>query len=76
MVKITLEKLECDVCRSGAVRYAVTYPDGIKILDRCEKHSKKLLAFKDEPGEWTTVNARKGKFTVLSPEEIQLRRKQ
>ena len=74
MVKVTLETLECDVCRKPAERYTVTYPDGMKVFDRCEKHSKKLLGLKDEPGEWSTVTARRGRITVLTPEEIALRR--
>lgn len=74
MVKITREELECDVCRATAERYAVTYPDGVKVLDRCEKHAKKLLGLKDEPGEWSALTSRKGKLTILSPEEIHLRR--
>lgn len=74
MVKVTLETLECDVCRKPAERYTVTYPDGMKVFDRCEKHSGKLLSLKEEPGEWSTITARRGRITVLTPDEIALRR--
>lgn len=74
MVKVTLERLECDVCGAPAERYAVTYPEGMKILDRCQKHAKKLLAFKEERGEWTAITSRKGKMSILTPEEIESRR--
>jgi hypothetical protein len=74
MVKVTLETLECDVCRKPAERYTITYPDGMKVFDRCERHNKKLLGLKDEPGEWSTITAKRGRITVLTPDEIALRR--
>lgn len=76
VVKVTLERLECDVCGDEAVRYTVSYPDGMKVLDRCERHAKKVLALRDEAGNWSAFTpSTKGKLTVLSPEEINSRRK-
>lgn len=76
MVKVTLEQTECDVCRRPGERYTVAYPDGMKVLDRCETHARKLKALRDEPGEWTSIAPASGKrgLTVLSPTEIAARR--
>lgn len=76
MVKVTLERLECDVCGDEAERYTVSYPDGMKVLDRCDKHAKKIVALRDEPGDWSALTpSTKGKLTVLTPAEIEQRRK-
>ena len=58
MAKVTLEQIECDVCRKVGERYTLSYPDGIKILDRCDKHAAKIFALKDEPGDWTVLSAK------------------
>lgn len=76
MVKVTHETLECDVCNKDAERYTVSYPDGIKILDRCPQHAKKILALKDEAGGWSEFGkSRRGKLQVLTPEEISRKRR-
>lgn len=76
MVKVTLEKIECDVCGAEGVRYTIGYPDGMKVLDRCSKHDKAIVKLKEEAGAWTpTSEHARGKLTVLSPEEILARRK-
>ena len=72
MAKVTLEQIECDVCQKVGERYTLYYPDGSKILDRCAQHAKKILAFKDEPGEWITIspNLKPGHLKVSTPEDI------
>lgn len=75
MVKVTKEEIECDIDRKPGERYTISYPDGVKTLDRCPQHSKKLLSLKEEPGDWTPISAdgRRG-MQVLTAEEIQSRR--
>ena len=71
MVKVTHETLECDVCGKPAERYTLAFPDGIKILDRCDQHAKKIMSLKDEPGGWSAIGANsRGRLTVLTPAEI------
>ena len=55
MAKVTLEHIECDVCHTRGERYTISFPEGMKILDRCNSHAKKIIAFKNEPGEWTDL---------------------
>jgi hypothetical protein len=75
-MKVMQERLECDVCRAEAVRYTLTLPDGMKVLDRCARHATAIFALKDEPGEWHPSRSREG-ITVLKPRDVQeLRRKQ
>lgn len=78
MAKVTLEQIECDVCRKVGERYTLSFPDGIKVLDRCDTHAKKIFAFKDEPGEWTALSATtKGRTTlkVSTAEDIERQRR-
>lgn len=81
MAKVTLEQIECDVCRKLGERYTLAFPDGIKVLDRCEKHNRKILALREEPGEWTVLTDRgngkgKGSVKVSTLEDIQRQRGQ
>lgn len=78
MAKVTLEQIECDVCRKVGERYTLSYPDGIKVLDRCDKHATKIFALKEEPGDWTALSAStKGRTTlkVSTPEDIERQRR-
>lgn len=56
MAKVTLEQIECDICRKVGERYTLSFPDGIKVLDRCAAHAKKIFALKEEQGEWTPLH--------------------
>ena len=76
MVKVTLERVICDLCDREGERYTISYPDGMKVLDRCDKHNKGLMKLKDEAGEWTQLSTRtRGKLQVLTPEQIRAQRK-
>lgn len=76
MVKRTLEQIECDVCGREGERYTLSFPDGIKILDRCDRHDKKIQTLKEEAGDWSPVSPGnpRGKLVVTSLEEIERRR--
>jgi len=69
MVKVTLERFQCDICGEEGERYTVGYYDGVKVLDRCRRHSTKLEAFREEKGEWQS-RAPRSEFKVTSVEEI------
>jgi hypothetical protein len=76
-MKVMLERLECDICRAEAERYTLTLPDGMKVLDRCERHARAIFDLKDEPGEWHPSRSRADGITVLTPRDVQgLRRRQ
>ena len=75
MVKVTLERIECDVCGEEGTRYTLSFPDGVKVLDRCEKHEKKIMALKNEKGDWTPLGGRSSGITVKTPEQIAAERK-
>lgn len=75
MAKRVLEVIACDVCGNEGKRYIITYPDGIGefILDRCERHNKKLEALKQEKGEWKRKKTRsrdRSSFTVSDPDAL------
>jgi hypothetical protein len=76
VAKVTLEQYECDVCQTIGERYTISYPDGMKILDRCSKHNRKILALKEEVGDWTAVTgqSRRGRLAVTTPNEIAKKR--
>lgn len=67
---------ECDVCGASGERYTITFPapDGTLALDRCEKHARKILSFKDEKGSWAQANGR-STFKVTTLEDISQQRK-
>lgn len=75
MVQRTVTKYECDVCGEEGERYTVSYPDGILSLDRCDRHSKKLLALRDEKGSWVHHDSSRTPFKVSSVSEIQAQRR-
>lgn len=72
MVRRTVELYECDVCGKDAKRYQITYDEGVRVTDRCEKHSKALEALKEEPGEWVSERTGKATFRKSSPTDIRL----
>lgn len=74
-VKVTLERLVCDVCQEDGARYTIAFPDGTKILDRCEKHAKKIIALRDEVGDWSPLESRKSGIEVVTVAEVAARRK-
>lgn len=71
MAKRVREELVCDVCQKAdnVTRYTVNFPEGLKILDRCPKHSNKVLALRDEPGAWRG-KGRTTKIVTVTAEEI------
>lgn len=71
MVKRTLEVYECDVCGAEGKRYSIVYDEGTFVMDRCERHAKKLESFKEEPGEWQQPGVRTT-FRKSSPAELRL----
>lgn len=78
MAKVTLEQIECDVCRKVGERYTVGFPDGIKVLDRCTQHARKILSLRDEPGDFNelpTDGKRRRRLQVMSPAEIAAQQK-
>ncbi len=77
VVKVTREEIECDVCAEIGTRYTVNYPDGIKVLDRCDKHAKDILKLKDAPGTWSPMKggSTRGRLQVLTPQEISAKRR-
>lgn len=76
MAKVTLERIECDVCREEGERYTLAFPEGTKILDRCPKHDKEIKALRDEPGDWIVHSpTTRGKLRVMTPEEIAQQRR-
>jgi hypothetical protein len=78
MARITKEQIICDICQSEGERYTLSFPGGIKVLDRCSKHDRKILALKNEPGEWTVIQQdghRKGRIKLVTPDDIQKKRK-
>lgn len=78
MAKVTREQIECDLCGVVGVRYTVSYPEGMKVLDRCGKHDKRVIDLKDEPGEWTAIVGKDGHkrgISVHTPEEIEALKK-
>jgi hypothetical protein len=71
MAKVTLERYNCDVCEQEGERYTLSFPDGIKVLDRCERHAKKIIALRDEAGEFTRIAPnRRNSLKVSTPEDI------
>jgi len=60
MSKVTVEQIQCDICLSLGTRFTVSFPDGVKILDRCSKHDRKLQALREEPGDWTAITRNRG----------------
>jgi len=66
---VTLEAFHCDVCGADGQRYTVGYKDGMKVLDRCQRHSGKLEALREEKGEWQPLSPR-SEFKVSSLDEI------
>lgn len=75
-MKVTLERLVCDVCQEDGERYTLAFPDGTKVLDRCEKHAKKIIALRDEVGQWSPLEGRKSGIQVTTVQEIAQRRSQ
>lgn len=75
MVRKTVELFECDVCGADGERYTISFPDdGMLALDRCERHAKRIVAFRDEKGSWTNGSGR-SVFKVSSLEDIEAQRK-
>jgi hypothetical protein len=78
VAKRTLEQILCDVCESVGERYTLSFPDGIKILDRCSKHDKKIQALREEAGDWTALPTKmtsaRGRLEVTNPAEIAAKR--
>lgn len=72
MVKRTLELFECDVCEAEGLRYQIVFPEGTKILDRCERHAKKIEALRDEQGEWVAPKSGKATFRKSSLQDLRL----
>lgn len=69
MVRRISESYECDVCGREATRYVMQYPDGSMVLDRCDRHDKKVNSLRDEKGEWKPAT-RKNTFKVWDLEEL------
>jgi ribosome maturation factor RimP len=76
MVRKTVELFECDMCGQPGDRYTITFPDeGMLALDRCEKHSRKISALREEKGTWAQAGSTRSVFKVSSVEDIQKQRK-
>lgn len=71
MVKKTLEVYECDKCGNEGTRYAITFPDGTKLLDRCEKHARAIEKLRDEEGNWVQNRGSKATFHKSTLEDIE-----
>lgn len=69
MARRTLEVFECDICGKEGERYTILYPDGQKVLDRCDRHNSKVLALREEKGEWQQRDGR-SQFKISTPDEI------
>lgn len=70
MVRKTLEVFECDKCGADGRRYTILYEEGALILDRCDRHNKRIEALRDEEGEWREAKASKSTFRKSTPEEL------
>lgn len=73
MVKVTLEVFHCDVCGDEGQRYTVGFHDGLKVLDRCPRHGKKLEDLREEKGEWQVPSPR-SEFKVTSVADIKAKK--
>lgn len=76
MVKRTIEAYECDVCAREAVRYTLSFPEGVKTLDRCDRHDKAIHKLREEKGSWATLTGHRSPFKVSSPDDISKQRKE
>lgn len=78
MAKQTIEQFICDICQEVGERYTLSFPDGIKVLDRCSKHDKKIMDLKEEVGDWTSLTSRpsvrRGQLELTDPATITRKR--
>jgi hypothetical protein len=69
-----VESFLCDVCGKEGERYTVQYPDGTLVLDRCDKHNRKLMSLRDEQGTWNRPEVARNSFRLATPDDIKAAR--
>lgn len=79
MVARVLQQIECDVCGNEGTRYTLSFPDGIKVLDRCAQHDQKIQELRAEEGDFTTTtvnqgNVKRGGIVLTDVSEIERKR--